>query len=739
MRRSVRVLVMGGVLGLIGIAMASCVPLKNLAETVAGKAHTCALSTSGTVQCWGVGTAGQLGDGTYDSATLPVPVSGITNAVSLSLGTNTSCAVLGDGTARCWGNNSYGELGTGTYTSNEPVPVAVSGLSDVVSISAGQYHTCAVITDGTARCWGNNGSGQLGDGTNTASNVPVTVSGLTNVISISAGDNQTCAVLSDGTARCWGYNDFGQLGDGTVTNSNVPVAVTGLSGVTAIDTMYRHSCAVLDDGTARCWGYNYYGQLGNATNTNSNLPVAVSGLTNAASVSVGMDYSCVTLTDGTARCWGFNGYRNLGTGNQTNSNVPVTVSGLSDIGTMSVGGYHACATLSDATSRCWGSNNDGQLGNGTKTLDDPDSSPLYPESPMTGFTKLDSEGEGTCAVMQDATVKCWGEGVPWGYPDSLVPQTVPGLSNVESVAVGKYHRCALLADETVKCWGENSSGELGDGTNTDSTAPVTVTGLNNVAEITAGDSFSCALITDGTAKCWGHNGYSTLGDGTNTYSSVPVAVSGLNDATSISSTYMHTCARRSNGTAVCWGRNSTGQLGNGSVFNDTRGVNSNIPVAVTGLTDVVDIASGERGTCATTVDGSVYCWGASGNGALGNPDYDSVPGGVSFPVTNVYVSNATSVSVGSDFGCANIQGGSVRCWGRNTSGQLGDGTSGNGWFPGTTVTGLSTTTEVDSGQVHTCTILPDSTARCWGYGFGGQLGTGGQFTHKTPTPVFAKR
>jgi hypothetical protein len=133
---------------------------------------------------------------------------------------------LEDGTARCWGYNHLGALGGGTYTDSN-VPVVVSGLSSVRSISAGYYHTCAVLEDGTARCWGYNYHGELGDGTYTDSNVPVVVSGLSSVRSISAGGVHTCAVLEDGTARCWGYNYHGDLGDGTYTDSNVPVVVSG--------------------------------------------------------------------------------------------------------------------------------------------------------------------------------------------------------------------------------------------------------------------------------------------------------------------------------------------------------------------------------------------------------------------------------------------------------------------------------------------------------------------------------
>jgi hypothetical protein len=217
-----------------------------------------------------------LGDGTTTSSSTPVAVSGLSNAVAITAGTFHTCAVLSDGTARCWGNNHYGQLGDGTLTTRL-TPVAVSGLSNAVAIAAaGIYHTCAVLSDGTARCWGYNGDGQLGDGTTTWRPTPVAVSGLSNAVAIALGSLHTCALLSDGTARCWGINTTGQLGDGTTTERHTPVAVSGLSNAVAIAAEGPDTCALLGDGTARCWGYNYSGQLGDGTTMDRYTPVAVS-------------------------------------------------------------------------------------------------------------------------------------------------------------------------------------------------------------------------------------------------------------------------------------------------------------------------------------------------------------------------------------------------------------------------------------------------------------------------------
>ncbi|MDD5434431.1 MAG: hypothetical protein PH343_03280, partial [Nitrospira sp.] len=149
-------------------------------------------------------------------------------AVEVEAGTNHNCAVMSDGTVKCWGNNNFGQLGDGTQT-NRTMPVAVSGISTAVAIAGGYTHTCAVLAGGSVQCWGYNNVGQLGDGTTTNHITPVVVSGISTAVGIEAGTYHTCAVLADGAVKCWGANSAGQLGDGTTTNSTTPVAVSGIS------------------------------------------------------------------------------------------------------------------------------------------------------------------------------------------------------------------------------------------------------------------------------------------------------------------------------------------------------------------------------------------------------------------------------------------------------------------------------------------------------------------------------
>ena len=167
------------------------------------------------------------------------------------------------GNVKCWGDNGNGQLGDGT-TTGHTLPESVSGLSDVQSITAGQVHTCALTTDGAVKCWGNNVHGQLGDGTTPAiRTTPVYVSGLSDgAQAITAGAHHTCALVIGGIVKCWGENVYGQLGDGTTADRGTPVVVNGLSGVHAIAAGANYTCALADEGGTKCWGGNRDGQLG---------------------------------------------------------------------------------------------------------------------------------------------------------------------------------------------------------------------------------------------------------------------------------------------------------------------------------------------------------------------------------------------------------------------------------------------------------------------------------------------
>ncbi len=344
----------------------------------AGGHHTCAITPTGTGNCWGEGVFGQLGNDAAVSSAVPVPVvrldnsagAAAVNGTTLGLGFDHSCASVSGAfpAAKCWGRNNVVQLGANVVPPAVPqsnTAIDVFDSSSIIRVASGSMHSCGLYVDGTVACWGSNAFFALGNSEQANPAFPRPVAGITGATRITAGLNHTCALLSSGTVMCWGRGDEGQLGNGGTMNSATPVAVSGITTATFIGAGNSHTCARLLGGTVRCWGRNVEGQLGNSSNTGSPVPVNVTGITTATSVTGGGFHTCATLNTGGVNCWGRGDQGQLGNGFLFNISGPVVVSGLSGAVAVDAGRAHTCAIIIDGRLRCWGYNEFGQLGDGT--------------------------------------------------------------------------------------------------------------------------------------------------------------------------------------------------------------------------------------------------------------------------------------------------------------------------------------------------------------------------------------
>lgn len=734
----------------------------------AGDKHTCAIGSepgddTGLVYCWGNNVGGQLGVG--DTANrgdqagemaneLPLTDVG-QRARSISAGTAHTCAVLADHSVKCWGWNTSGQLGLGDTAIRGDQPGEMGTNLPAVSlgtgrtarmVTAGVEHSCALLDNGTVKCWGDNSLGQLGLG-DTADRgdqpgemgdaLPVVDLGTgRTAITISAAASHTCAVLDTHAVKCWGSAEVGQLGTGDTNHRGdqlgemgdaLPVVDLG-SGIVprAISTGRFHTCVQVDDTGVKCWGLNTNGQLGTGdTVTRGDEPgemgdalprvettTVIVGLTSMGSAN------CVAggATDD-VMCWGANAKGQLARGDVEPSLSPSFAS--TGFAVAVAGGLeHLCVVRTNATIRCVGANDSGQLGIGSTNNvgDDP------------------------------------------GETLNLANVDLSHTATPTAMATGDYHSCFILPDGGLRCLGDNLNGALGYGDTTNrGTTPSTVgnslpyvdlgTGRTAVA-VAASFANTCAILDDGSLKCWGRNTEGHLGLGDTAArgdqpgemgDALPAVDLGTGrTAVEVAMSTSHTCARLDNGQVKCWGDNAQGQLGQGDSLDrgdQPNEMGDNLPAIDLGTgRTATRIAVGQMYTCAILDNGRIKCWGTGDGGRNG---VGSIRGnapdqmGDNLPYVELGTGR-TALDIDAEVTtCVLLDTHQVKCWGSNWIGEAGHGDTaaigdvlsemGDNLAVVPLGTGR-TATDVSVANSHSCAILDNGTMKCWGLNSQGELG-----------------
>jgi alpha-tubulin suppressor-like RCC1 family protein len=633
--------------------------------------HTCGIR-AGQIFCWGSNQRGQLGQSlTVTQRLNPTLLGNASDWTSLATGTSHSCGIR-SGQLWCWGDNTDGQLGLG-YTSSEAGATRVGVSRDWAEISAGAGHTCGRIT-GQLFCWGRNNDGQLGQGDSLTRSAPTRVGTQTDWSRVTTGQGHTCAIRS-GQLWCWGDNTQGQTGRGAVTivegtepggeipeTGDVPERVGEGSDWSDISAGLAHSCGVRS-GQQFCWGANGQGQLGLGDVELRAAPQRVGDASDWTRAMAGNQFSC-GMRGRAIWCWGANDQGQLGLGSHSgNKSSPVQADASPGFVSVSSGETHSCGVKADQSLWCWGNNGQGQLGLGDR---------LFRGAPTrvgegNAWTAV-SVGEGHSCGIADGRLWCWGANdhgqLGLGAPgERLSPAQAGDQTDWSVVTAGAGHTCAIRQG-TLWCWGRNDSRQLGLADSTPRNTPTRVGDLQLWTDVTAGVIHTCGL-REGQAWCWGTNTHGQLGLGDADLRDVPTRLGQDSDWSALTAAAQHSCGVR-NGQLWCWGRNHVGQLAQGSTSASSLN-----PVRVGTGADWTDVEGGGAHSCGLRGAGRLWCWGGNSVGQVGN---GSTSTAVTLPEP---VGNATDWRMpapGASHTCG-LRSTSLWCWGSNASGKLGDGSA----------------------------------------------------------------